>query len=209
VSKSSRASAALLYTPVGLLDKIFKLIVLVNNMYNREIVHLGIISAILFLGSLATLAYAITLHEKDYIITNFGMKNGNPFITVQGTAGGSYDPSVGDEGYQAYVFDTDKGIFEITVTESSSNKPHYSTDQILAKVIKLNECLIKAKGTHGKPLFENNTVRYVDPNLNFTKVNKVYTIQVILDDPDEKCETGQYIRKIYSNQTNATITQAN
>jgi hypothetical protein len=209
VSKSSRASAALLHTPVGLLDKIFKLIVLVNNMYNREIVHLGIISAILFLGSLATLAYAITLHEKDYIITNFGMKNGNPFITVQGTAGGSYDPSVGDEGYQAYVFDTDKGIFEITVTESSSNKPHYSTDQILAKVIKLNECLIKAKGTHGKPLFENNTVRYVDPNLNFTKVNKVYTIQVILDDPDEKCETGQYIRKIYSNQTNATITQAN
>jgi hypothetical protein len=209
VSKSSRASAALLYTPVGLLDKIFKLIVLVNYTYNREIVHLGIISAILFLGSLATLAYAITLHEKDYIITNFGMKNGNPFITVQGTAGGSYDPSVGDEGYQAYVFDTDKGIFEITVTESSSNKPHYSTDQILAKVIKLNECLIKAKGTHGKPLFENNTVRYVDPNLNFTKVNKVYTIQVILDDPDEKCETGQYIRKIYSNQTNATITQAN
>jgi hypothetical protein len=209
VSKSSRASAALLYTPVGLLDKIFKLIVLVNYMYNREIVHLCIISAILFLGSLATLAYAITLHEKDYIITNFGMKNGNPFITVQGTAGGSYDPSVGDEGYQAYVFDTDKGIFEITVTESSSNKPHYSTDQIFAKVIKLNECLIKAKGTHGKPLFENNTVRYVDPNLNFTKVNKVYTIQVILDDPDEKCETGQYIRKIYSNQTNATITQAN
>jgi hypothetical protein len=30
-----------------------------------------------------------------------------------------------------------------------------------------------------------------------------------LDYPDEKCETGQYIRKIYSNQTNATITQAN
>jgi hypothetical protein len=206
VSKSSRASAALLHTPVGLLDKIFKLIVLVNNMYNREIVHLGIISAILFLGSLATLAYAITLHEKDYIITNFGMKNGNPFITVQGTAGGSYDPSVGDEGYQAYVFDTDKGIFEITVTESSSNKPHYSTDQILAKVIKLNECLIKTRETHGKPLFENNTVSYVDPNLNVTKVNKVFTAQVISDDPDEKCETGQHIRKIYSNQTNTTIT---
>jgi hypothetical protein len=95
------------------------------------------------LGSLATLAYAVTLHEKDYIITNFGIKNGNPIITVQGTAGGSYDPSLGDEGYQAYVFDTDKGTFEITVAEGSSNKPHYSTDQILAKVTKLNECLIK------------------------------------------------------------------
>ena len=63
--------------------------------------------------------------------------------------------------------------------------------------------------THDKPLFENNTVSYVDPNLNVTKVNKVYTAQVISDDPDEKCETGQHIRKIYSNQTNTTRTQTN
>lgn len=178
-------------------------------MHNRERAYLCIISAILFLVSLATIAYAITFHEKDYIVTNFGVKNGNPFITVQGTAGGSYDPSMGDEGYQAYVFDTDKGIFEITVAEGSSNKPHYSTDQILAKLIKLNECLIKNRETQGKPLFENNTVSYVDPNLNVGKVNKVYTVQVILDDPDEKCESGQHIRRIYSNQTNTTITQAN
>jgi hypothetical protein len=180
-----------------------------SHMHKSESLYLGIISAILFSGTLATLAYAVTLHEEDYIITNFGIKNGNPFITVQGTAGGSYDPSLGDEGYQAYVFDTDKGTFEITVAESSSNKPHYSTDQILAKAIKLNECLIKNRETHGKPLFENNTVWYVDPNLNITRVNKVYTAQVILDDPDEKCETGQHIRKIYSNQTNTTRTQAN
>src|SRR4029078_3992 len=174
------------------------------HIQSRESVYLGIVSVILFSGSLATLAYAVTIHEKDYIITNFGIKNGNPFITVQGTAGGSYDPSLGDEGYQAYVFDTDKGTFEITVAESGSNKPHYSTDQILDKVIKLNECLIKNRETHGKPLFENNKVSYVDPNLNITKVNQVYTVQVISDDPDEKCETGQHIRKIYSNQTNTT-----
>lgn len=196
-------------TLIGRLDKIFKLTLLVNNMHNREGVYLGIIFGILFLGSLVTIAYAITLHEKDYVVTDFGMKNGNPFITVQGTAGGSYDPSVGDEGYQAYIFDTDKGIFEITVAEGSSNKPHYSTDQILTKVIKLDECLIKNRETQGKPLFENNTVSYIDPNLNVTKVNKAYTVQVISDDPDEKCETGQHIRKIYSNQTNTTITQAN
>ena len=61
--------------PVGPLDKIFKLTILVNSMHKREIVYLGIISAIFFLGPLATLAYAVTLHEKDYIITNFGIKN--------------------------------------------------------------------------------------------------------------------------------------
>ena len=70
--------------PVGPLDKIFKLTILVNSMHNRQIVYLCIIFAILFLGSLATLAYGVTLQEKDYIITNFGIKNGNPFITVQG-----------------------------------------------------------------------------------------------------------------------------
>ena len=144
------------------------------HIQNRESVYLGIISAILFSVSLATLAYAVTLHEEDYIITNFGIKNGNPFITVQGTAGGSYDPSLGDEGHQAYVFDADKGTLEISVAEGSSNEPHFSTDQILANVIKLNECLIKTKGTLGTPLFQNNTVMYVDPNLNFIKVNKVY-----------------------------------
>ena len=35
------------------------------------------------------------------------------------TAGGSYNPSLGDEGYQAYVFDTDKGTLEISVAEGS------------------------------------------------------------------------------------------
>ena len=56
--------------------------------------------------------YATSLQENDYIIKDFGVKNGNLFITVEGTAGGSYDPSMGDEGYEAYVFDTDKGIFQ-------------------------------------------------------------------------------------------------
>ena len=60
------------------------------------------------------------------------------------------------------------------------NEPHFLTGQILAKVIKLNERLIKKnKGTLGTPLFQNNTVMAVDPNLNFIKVNKVYAIQVI------------------------------
>ena len=76
------------------------------------------------------------------------------------------------------------------------------------KVIKLNECLIKTRGTLGTTLFRNNTAIYVDPNLKFTKVNKVCAIQMISDDPDEKSETG-HIRKIYPNQTNATMTKAN
>ena len=84
----------------------------------------------------------------------------NPFINVQGAAGWSYDPTLGDEWRHAYVFDTDKGTIEISVAEGSSNKPRFSTDQILPKVIKLYKCLIKTKGTLGKPSFQNNTVMY-------------------------------------------------
>lgn len=177
-------------------------------MLNSRIFYVHIITAILFLGTLTSLAYGLKLNEKDYIITGFGMKEGNPFITVQGTAGGSYDPSMGDEGYEAYVFNTDKGIFQITVAEGSSNKPYYSVDHILSKEIKLNECLL-TEGTHGKPRFSNSTVEYIDHNQNFTKVNKVHAIQVTSDDPDDICTTGQHIRKIFPNQTNATITETN
>jgi hypothetical protein len=178
------------------------------DMLKSRIIYVHLITAILFLGTLTSLAYGVKLNEKDYTITGFGMKDGNPFITVQGTAGGSYDPSMGDEGYVAYVFNTDKGIFQITVAEGSSNKSYYAVDHILAKEIKLNECL-SSEGTLGKPHFNNNTVQYIDHNQNFTKVNKAYTIQVTSDDPDEKCETGQHIRKIFPTQTNAIITETN
>jgi hypothetical protein len=150
--------------------------------------------------------YAIKLNEKDYIITDFGIASGNPFITVQGTAGGSYDPSMGDEGYEAYVFDTDKGFFQVTVAEGESEKPYYSADHLLVKGIKLNECLL-SESTHGKPHFDNNTVQYIDNNQNFTRVNKAFAIQVSVDDPDGKCKTGEHIQKIFPNQTTVMKTQ--
>jgi len=62
---------------------------------------------------------------------------------------------------------------DISVAEGTSNEPHFSTDQILAKVIKLNECMLKTKGILGTPLFQNNTVMSVDLNLNFIKVKSV------------------------------------
>ena len=61
---------------------------------------------------------AITLHEEDYFVTNFGMKNGNRFITVGGATGGLMI-LLDDEGYQAYDFDNDKGTSEISVVEGS------------------------------------------------------------------------------------------
>ncbi len=148
--------------------------------------------------------YATTtnLQENDYVIKDFGIKNGNLFITVEGTAGGSYDSSMGDAGYSAYLFDTDKGIFQVTVGEGIYNNgtPYYLTDEVEVNEIKLNECL-STKETPGAPNLYDNTVEYVDKSTNFSRVDKVYAIQVRLDDPDENCETGEHVDKIFSSQT--------
>jgi len=169
-------------------------------------VNIVIVStALLFLVLVAiSTAYGMKFQPKDYVITGFGINNSNPFIKVEGIAGGSYDPSMGDEGYHAYVFETDKGIYQISVAEGSSNKPYYGTGHILNKEIKLNECLL-TKDTRGKPSFENNTIRYIDDKLNITKVNKVHAIKVVLDDPDERCKNGEHIREIIPNNIHANM----
>ena len=104
--------------------------------------------------------YAQELRTEDYIITDFGLRNGNtPFISVQGKTGGSYDASLGDEGYEAYVFKTDKGNFMITVAEGSGTNPFYSTNHLLTNDVKLNECLDIESG-RGKPSFHEHTAEY-------------------------------------------------
>lgn len=140
------------------------------------------------------LSYAQQLHTKDYIITDFGLRDSNtPFVTVQGKAGGSYDASVGDEGYQAYVFKTDKGNFMTTVAEDL----YYSANHLLTDDIELDACLHTESGS-GKPNFHDHTAEYLGHNLNLTNINHVYTIQVTLDDPDDECDTGKHVAKIYS-----------
>ena len=170
--------------------------------------QLGFGIALLLLLLAANNAYsAANLDKKDYYINNFGIKNGNPFISVQGTAGGSFDPSMGDEGYEAYVFDTDKGLFQITVAQGSSadEKPYYSVNHIISNQINTGACLLTEK-TSGTPVFSGNNVELTNSNITFTKINKVYTLLVTTDDPDNECSTGEHINKIFSLLTKPAFT---
>ena len=143
--------------------------------------------------------YAQQLHSEDYKITDFGLKDSNtPFLTVQGKAGGSYDYSVGDEGYWAYVFKTDKGNFMISVSGTDPDPCcYYDAAHLITEDIRLNECL-RSKSDSGKPGFHDHTVEYFGRNLNLTSVDHVYSILVAIDDPSGQCETGQHVYKIYS-----------
>ena len=171
------------------------------NTSDQTLLVLYAIAVLMIPSIIAIPLYAQELRTEDYIITDFGLRNGNtPFISVQGKAGGSYDASLGDEGYEAYVFKTDKGNFMITVAEGSGTNPFYSTNHLLTNDVKLNECLDIESG-RGKPSFHEHTAEYQGRNLNLTAITHVYAIQVTSDDPDEECETGEHVSKIFSQMT--------
>jgi hypothetical protein len=151
----------------------------------------------LALSSTTTLL-AQELREEDYAIIDFGLINRDiPFITVEGIAGGSYDASLGDEGYQAYVFMTDKGNFMITVSQGEGNAPHYSTERLLTEKLNLKECLTTEVGD-GEPRLQGHSLVLLWRDLDIKNINEVYSIQVITDDPNNTCKSGDRISKIFS-----------
>jgi len=61
----------------------------------------------------APTVYAGSPSPPDLTIDEFGIDEGNPFLTVEGTAGGTI-PDEKDEGdIYAHVFVTDKGVFVV------------------------------------------------------------------------------------------------
>jgi hypothetical protein len=163
----------------------------------------GIVTAlgILALPQVSTTLYAQELEKGDYSITDFGLINSNTaFITVQGRAGGSFDASLGDEGYQAYVFITDKGNFMITVSQGASTSPNYSAERLLTDEVRLNVCLITEED-EGKPRLQGHAVVFLGQDLGLNSINEAYAIQVTTDDPNETCKTGDHVSKIISHMT--------
>jgi hypothetical protein len=69
------------------------------------------IGTILIVGSSSALATLVQFNERDFEIRNFGFKDGAPWLTVTGNAGGS-KPDNASQIY-AYAFVTDKGIYAV------------------------------------------------------------------------------------------------
>ncbi|VFJ12546.1 hypothetical protein [Candidatus Nitrosocosmicus franklandus] len=144
-------------------------------------------------------AYGV-FHREDFIITDMGLKNGNPFMTVQGEAGRSFSVDMGDESFYSYTFVTDKGIFAASVAlGEDENSPYYSVDGFEVDTFEVGACL-EDRTASGEPRFTGNTAEYMPEDLVIENVSKVYTIQVTLDDPDDDCQSGQHIYKIFSSK---------
>lgn len=163
------------------------------------VLFLTIAFASFMIAFLVPQAYGV-FHREDFIITGFGIKDGNLAMSVVGEAGRSFSIGGGDETYYSYTFVTDKGIFASTVSlDEDGNKPYYSVDHFDIKNFKIGEC-VNHKTATGEPKFSGKTVEYVPKNLKFGNITKAYTIQVTSDDPDEQCESGNHIYKIFSSK---------
>lgn len=132
------------------------------------------------LGTATTSNVAIAQEEDDFKIKDFGIKDGTPWLTVEGKAGGS-TPENSSQIY-AYAFVTDNGTYAVT--------SHGVEDS--AEVENDTEW-----HTHGVTLDEKNCVSDINDdgdaeldgevkvtNITATKVDKVMTALLGINNDD-------------------------
>ena len=132
---------------------------------------------------------------KDFKITTFGIQNHNPFLKVEGTAGGT-KPSNHNTIY-GYVFKTDKGIFAVvshfgkdSSEQSGPNDLDYHAHKI---TLDKSNCVSSLKET-GTADLNGNTVKVLDTGAN--KVNSVLTAKLTVENNHHIC-----VDKVFDSQS--------
>lgn len=139
------------------------------------------ISAILIAGTNNVLAQN-QLNEADFKIKEFGVKDGKPWLTVEGKAGAS-KPQNASQIY-AYAFVTDKGIFGV-VSHGVEDSAEVANDtQWHSHGVTLDEKNCVSKLNEDGDAEVTDTVGVA--NTNATKVDKVMTALLGINNADAK-----------------------
>lgn len=139
------------------------------------------ISAILIAGTNNVLAQN-QLNEADFKIKEFGVKDGKPWLTVEGKAGAS-TPQNASQIY-AYAFVTDKGIFGV-VSHGVEDSAEVANDtQWHSHGVTLDEKNCVSKLNEDGDAEVTDTVGVA--NTNATKVDKVMTAILGINNADAK-----------------------
>ena len=133
---------------------------------------------------------------RDFKITTFGIQNNNnPFLKVEGTAGGT-KPSSHNTIY-GYVFKTDKGIFAVvshfgkdSSEQSGPNDLDYHAHKI---TLDKNNCVSSLKET-GTADLSGNTVKVLDTGAS--KANSVLTARLTVNNNHDIC-----VDKVFDSQS--------
>lgn len=144
-----------------------------------------VLAGTLLVATLMMTAPSLYAASDDFKIENFGIQtNGNPFITVKGTAGGTIPDKSGH--IFAYVFVTDKGTFAVTSHPGIEDSTEVKDDAAWhAHKVKLNDknCVTDLK-EDGKAKLKGDTVsvKQIKP----TEVTNVLTADLIVKN-DQPC----------------------
>lgn len=112
--------------------------------------------------------------SPDFTIEEFGIdEDGNPFLTVKGTAGGTIPDEEGD--IYAYVFFTDDGIYAVTSHPGIEDSDEVGDDEEwhAHKVTLDGDNCVTSLDEDGDASLDGNTVTVEDTDAE--EVNKVLT----------------------------------
>lgn len=137
------------------------------------------IGAILIVGSSSVLAQN-DLNEADFKIKDFGIINGNPWIIVEGKAGGS-TPQNASLIY-AYTFVTDNGTFAVMShsyedTDEVENDTQWHTHRV---ILDDKNCIAEINDNGDTEVSDLVKVT----NIITTNVSKVFTAELALNNTD-------------------------
>lgn len=120
------------------------------------------------------------VNEVDFKIKDFGIKDGIPWLSVEGKAGGS-KPDNASQIY-AYAFVTDKGIFGVVShgVEDSVEVANDTQWQAHGVTIDYKNCISKLNDDGDAEV--NDMVKVA--NTNATKVDKVMTALLGINNAD-------------------------
>lgn len=137
------------------------------------------IIAIIFFGPTSVLAQN-NLNEADFKIKDFGIINGNPWLIVEGKAGGSIPQNA--SLIYAYTFVTDNGTFAVMShlyedTDEVENDTQWHTHRV---TLDDKNCVTEINDNGDTQV--NDLVKVT--NVIVTNVSKVFTTELTLNNAD-------------------------
>jgi hypothetical protein len=139
------------------------------------------ISAILIGGTNNVLAQN-NFNEADFKVKDFGIKDGKPWLSVEGKAGAS-KPQNASQIY-AYAFVTDKGIFAVN-SHAAEDSPEVANDtEWHSDGVTLDDKNCVSQSNDDGDAEVNDMISVA--NTNATKVDKVMTAVLGINNTDAK-----------------------
>jgi hypothetical protein len=137
------------------------------------------LSAIIIFGPASVLAQN-NLNEADFKIKDFGIINGNPWVIVEGKAGGSIPQNA--SLIYAYTFVTDNGTFAVMShlyedTDEVENDTQWHTHRV---TLDDKNCVTEINDNGDTQV--NDLVKVT--NVIVTNVSKVFTAELTLNNAD-------------------------